>query len=742
MFQFLSKYIYYMDAFLSEKIIEKIDVQYADEYCLPYIALVCFKFFCDDKIDINELLKFKIDKYEHFQKFISHYKLLEQILIEFEEKVTPLLNNNKFDNNLFIKLIIKIDYDGKFYPKLNENKNEVLESGNFNEIYIESSKENDLNSTKANSDKKESPKNNTNSEEKMYYENKIGEIDKDMNSSIKIDLNENPTIKKIEVNYNSLEGTNKKNLMRKETENNINENINDEIKELKIELSVLRIKSDFEIIEVRLNSIEIKEYIKNWNIIHSEYIIISNKKIEYLEKYYKSLKNIIINLSNPYNLNFWRKISKIISQKKVHLILAKLKKAYILQLCPLYSKNFGNLIDILEINNEKKYRRNLTESKNRKINKKLVENEEISNKKTINIKGNSVPHNKHINKYINSIIEKNEIKIKNKLNNGKGIKVTNNLIKLNNEKNIEQSNELTNKNKIKEEKINETVEEKNENNQIKKNKKIDFNKKHEGKTEFNGSELIEMLENPLKFQQKIIKINDLFDLAYKYADEYKKEIEYDDKFEKLFKIEEEYENLIVRINKSLIEIENFFEKNYGYSKIDIQAININEINNSNFKEIYNIYIQLNKYKNDINMKINDFAIKTKNIKNIKQKTANNENNINKLIKQIEEEIKKESELFSLKDIFDKYKEELTLKLDEENNDYLNYKDIFSKENIEAFTFDNLISFLKKQLIIKNINYSITKRDITNFNLYVEIITNFNEFKEFKESYQSNIDLEI
>ena len=707
MFQFLSKYIYYMDAFLSEKIIEKIDVQYADEYCLPYIALVCFKFFCDDKIDINELLKFKIDKYEHFQNFISHYKLLEQILIEFEEKVTPLLNNNKFDNNLFIKLIIKIDYDGKFYPKLNENKNEVLESGNFNEIYIESSKENDLNSTKANSDKKESPKNNTNSEEKMYYENKIGEIDKDMNSSIKIDLNENPTIKQIEVNYNSLEGTNKKNLMRKETENNINENINDEIKELKIELSVLRIKSDFEIIEVRLNSIEIKEYIKNWNIIHSEYIIISNKKIEYLEKYYKSLKNIIINLSNPYNLNFWRKISKIIlknififlrnnkliiSQKKDHLILAKLKKAYILQLCPLYSKNFGNLIDILEINNEKKERRNLTESKNRKINKKLVENEEISNKKTINIKGNSVPHNKHINKYINSIIEKNEIKIKNKLNNGKGIKVTNNLIKLNNEKNIEQSNELINKYKIHEEKINETVEEKNENNQIKKNKKIDFNKKYEGKTEFNGSELIEMLENPLKFQQKIIKTNDLFDLAYKYADEYKKEIEYDDKFEKLFKIEEEYENLIVRINKSLIEIENFFEKNYGYSKIDIQAININEINNSNFKEIYNIYIQLNKYKNDINMKINEFAIKTKNIKNIKQKISNNENNINKLIKQIEEEIKKESELITLKGIFDSYKEELILKIAQKNNDYLNYKDIFSKENIDAFTFDNLISF--------------------------------------------------
>ena len=301
--------------------------------------------------------------------------------------------------------------------------------------------------------------------------------------------------------------------------------------------------------------------------------------------------------------------------------------------------------------------------------------------------------------------------------NDKDKKVTGNLITINNEKNIEQKYEKTNENKIQEEKINEIVEEKNKNNQIKKNKKIDFNKKYEGKIEFNGSELIEMLENPLKFQQKIIKTNDLFDLAYKYADEYKKEIEYDDKFEKLFKTEEEYENLILRINKSLIEIENSFENKFGYSKIDIQSININKINNSDFKEIYNIYIQLNKYKNDINTKINDAAIKTKNITNIKQKISNNENNINKLIKQIEEKIKKESELITLKDIFDNYKEELKLKIAEKNSDYLNYKDIFNQKNIDAFTITNLMSFLKKQLIIENINYSITKRDITNFNLY-------------------------
>ena len=73
--QFLAKYIDNMHTFFSKEKIEKIEVQYADEYCLSYIALVYFKFLCVDKVDINELFEFKIDEYEHFSKFIIHYSL-------------------------------------------------------------------------------------------------------------------------------------------------------------------------------------------------------------------------------------------------------------------------------------------------------------------------------------------------------------------------------------------------------------------------------------------------------------------------------------------------------------------------------------------------------------------------------------------------------------------------------------------------------------------------------------------
>ena len=51
----------------------------------------------------------------------------------------------------------------------------------------------------------------------------------------------------------------------------------------------------------------------------------------------------------------------------------------------------------------------------------------------------------------------------------------------------------------------------------------------------------------------------------------------------------------------------------------------------------------------------------------------------------------------------------------------------------------MISFLKKQFIIEDVSYSFIKSDIMDFNLYVEIITDFNEFKEV---FQENVDLEI
>ena len=64
-------------------------------------------------------------------------------------------------------------------------------------------------------------------------------------------------------------------------------------------------------------------------------------------------------------------------------------------------------------------------------------------------------------------------------------------------------------------------------------------------------------------------------------------------------------------------------------------------------------------------------------------------------------------------------------------------DIFKKEIIDGFTINNLFEFL--DIHLKNNNYSIIKRDITNYNLYIEILNTFNEFNYL---YINDVDVKI
>ena len=374
------------------------------------------------------------------------------------------------------------------------------------------------------------------------------------------------------------------------------------------------------------------------------------------------------------------------------------------------------------VKNGKRY---YTVSKERKIS---FEKDSLSNKRIRVIKS----QNKQVKGRIDTINEKDEKKNENITLNNKDKKKMNNLIKLNQTKEIN----------LNEEKINQIEEEKkNKNNQMKNNEYSNLNKKYEGKIKFNGSELVEMLENPVKFHQKILKTVNLFELRYNTIDEYKKKIKHADNFEKIFKLQNEkkYEDLLLRVSNSSKKIENYIEKKYG---IDIKTLTIEEIKESELNYIHNIYLQLAKYENEIKDKIKSIEIDKKLVLEMKQKLEKYENDTNRMIKQIEEKIKKESELIRLLDVFDDYKKDLTTKIDEKNKDYQNYKNyknIFTKKNIDAFKFTDLMTFLKKQLMIKNVSYSLTKRDIMNYNLYVEIITNFNEFKDI---FQPNVDLEI
>ncbi len=71
-------------------------------------------------------------------------------------------------------------------------------------------------------------------------------------------------------------------------------------------------------------------------------------------------------------------------------------------------------------------------------------------------------------------------------------------------------------------------------------KKIDLNKKYEGKTNFSGSELIEILKIPLNFFQKNVITNNLFDSIYKKVDDLKIEIGYNKNLKQIFELVKEF----------------------------------------------------------------------------------------------------------------------------------------------------------------------------------------------------------
>ena len=121
---------------------------------------------------------------------------------------------------------------------------------------------------------------------------------------------------------------------------------------------------------------------------------------------------------------------------------------------------------------------------------------------------------------------------------------------------------------------------------------------------------------------------------------------------------------------------------------------------------------------------------------LKKSIINLENNINELINKMEKQIKKAAELIKLSDIFDAYKSELIKNIDN-ITEYKEHPDIFKEEKINNFILSNLYEFIENNL--GNHSFSIIKRDITNYNLYIEILTNFNEFKN---KYAKNVDVEI
>ena len=100
---------------------------------------------------------------------------------------------------------------------------------------------------------------------------------------------------------------------------------------------------------------------------------------------------------------------------------------------------------------------------------------------------------------------------------------------------------------------------------------------------------------------------------------------------------------------------------------------------------------------------------------------------------------KESKLESISELFLEFKNTLKTRIVEEP-EYRKYENIFNNKNIDEFSLEEVYSILKDTLKYNNASFSTIKKDITNFNLLIVVITEYKELKNFV--YNQDLDILI
>ena len=113
---FTSIYINNLSIFFSKNEIDDIYVEYADVYCLAYIALVGFKFNLINNLQNDEIFSFKFTNYENFSNILLKHQISEEHLN---------LIRSKSNNNIYLNFIKEFDPENQFYPKLINGKNNL-----------------------------------------------------------------------------------------------------------------------------------------------------------------------------------------------------------------------------------------------------------------------------------------------------------------------------------------------------------------------------------------------------------------------------------------------------------------------------------------------------------------------------------------------------------------------------------------------------------------------------------------
>ena len=661
-------------------------VHYAD-ICLFYVALFGYTHIFGISTKA-ELFKFNLDNYPNFLLFLDKYSIKSKIA-EFYQKNLDLMKMET-DSELIQKF-------QKITDEFQENKQEVEKTGDLSKETVILVNENTKITENISSEQIVENLNNKNYiiKEELFLKDNNSNINEQNKTENPIDfLTKQIFLLKQQNSDNQKEITLLKQQMKQQNSDNL--------KDIFI-LKADNILLDFKVLET--NEKLIIENICNSILLNTE-----RKKIEYLNALISSLKKTIIGLSNPYNLNLWRKLANILL-KNIFIVLKK--------------KNYT-----INQNENKSYINQLNQ---------LIESSSVSAKKKKYLK--EVVKKKNVLQFKITKNDGNEIRAASAADKGRKF----NLITIYNNTKPEIICSLSteflfflkekgnkadhfddtilnyvlfdNLNIVKIEK--ELI--KNEEQKINEDKYENSNEIYKGNKEFTVDELIEMLENPIKHVKEDLDLEELFQSIYERIDSLKTKIGFDNYNGKFDDFITEA-NTIDSKNNELIE---YYKKNFTGNNNDIDQTK---------KVFSNLKTLDDKIKNKLTI-YTDIKKELDLLNSVKQEK---ERVINGYIQKIKNIIKKVVNLINLDNLFQEFKDDLKNKIETEI-EYESHKDIFTDKNINDFQIKDFYSFLINHLNYNNHKYSIIKRDITNFNLFVEVL---NHYQELLVIYKENLDLTI
>ena len=243
-----------------------------------------------------------------------------------------------------------------------------------------------------------------------------------------------------------------------------------------------------------------------------------------------------------------------------------------------------------------------------------------------------------------------------------------------------------------------------------------------------------MLKNPEKFEKDDFEQEILFNDFDNLVNDIKSKSGYKNN-NKINDLKEKLNELKIKLNELIVRYDKYFEKN----KIELsnkEQIGKIEKEDEDMKKNINIFYNAKNCDKKINDKLIFYDLIEKKLKNLNEIKIGKEKEISELIDNINSKLKNQAKIITIPSIFNMFKRNL-IKIIKKEGEYSKYDKIFNNKNINNFKVEDFYKFLNDN--IAKYSFSITKRDVTSYNLLIQVI---NKFHELKYIYNNNLDVQI